>query len=447
VKSLKPHHDSAYHAAHDLRKTLPPDHLADWNPKLRERSVDDILSSSLADRLPDLTSIRWQRMAANPFGFFRGSAGLMAYDLSLLPNTAILAQLCGDAHVQNLGAFEGLDGRLVFDINDFDETLRGPFEWDLKRLVTSILLAGHEAHIKSRFVQEAAEACLLAYTTLIRRMLTMPVLDVARFQVHRLNAVAPISRILRRAERATPQLSLEALTTESSKGRVFQSNPPLLRRLDNIRERSAVLASLKPYVQSLLPERRHFFGRFTPIDVAFKVVGTGSVGLRDYVVYMEGNSPGTGIDPLFLQIKQESDSCYAPYLPSPAKHQGQRVADGQRAMQLQSDPLLGWTTIDLPDAKYGYLVRQLNDHKASVDLTALKADDLAQYASVCGEILARGHARSGDVRQIAGYLGSGRRFRHAILDFAEAYATQMKEDWQAFTKHRKPAPPSADANS
>jgi uncharacterized protein (DUF2252 family) len=425
--------DTLYAAAHALRKSLKPDELANWNPKLRARSVDELLTESLHDRLPELTAIRYQRMAANAFGFFRGSACVMAYDLSLGANTGIHAQLCGDAHVQNLGAFEGVDGRLIFDINDFDETLAGPFEWDLKRMATSILLAGHEAKIKSGTITEAAETFLNAYAELTQLLFTLPVLEVARFQVHRLGSVAPISKILAQAERATPQLSLEKLTSAYPAGRIFKSNPPLLVRLETDRqeEREKVLASLKPYLRSLLPERRHFFSRFRAIDVAFKVVGTGSVGLRDYTVYMEGNEAGSGRDPLFLQIKQEAPSCYSPYLAHDAKqHQGQRVAEGQRAMQLQSDPLLGWTTI----GEHQYLVRQLNDHKASIDLTTLKPKDLCQYASVCGQMLARGHARSGDVRQIAGYLGNGRRFNAAILAFAKSYAGQMQDDWKAFLK-------------
>ncbi len=429
MKARKNKTDETYTVAHNLRKTLPPDHLADWEPKLRQKSVEELLEESLHDRLAELTSIRYQRMAASAFGFFRGSACVMAYDLSLLPNTALESQLCGDAHVQNLGAYAGIDGRLIFDINDFDETIRGPFEWDLKRMTTSILLAGREAKLKEAAVESAAESFLSAYSRLIHCFLPMPVLDVARFQVHRLGSVAPISKILAQAERATPQLLLEKLTSKYPRGRVFKSNPPLLRRVEGD-ERDHVLASLKPYLHSLLPERRHFFQRFQQMDVAFKVVGTGSVGLRDYCVYLQGNGPD---DPLFLQIKQESTSCYANYLPSPAKHQGERVADGQRAMQLQSDPLLGWTRI----GEHDYLVRQLSDHKASVVIDSLKPNDLCQYASVCGEMLARGHARSGDVRQIAGYIAGGHRFQRAILDFAKAYSVQTETDWRQFVQARE----------
>jgi uncharacterized protein (DUF2252 family) len=441
VKSSKIKPDPIYLAAKKLRQTLPPDDLAIWDPKLRKKTPQELIDSTLKDRLADLTAVRYERMACSPFTFFRGSAAVMAYDLSRARNTGIEAQLCGDAHVQNLGAFEGVDGRLIFDINDFDETMRGPFEWDLKRMATSILLAGRDTKIRSVAIHAAAAQFLTSYVGLIHRLHPMPVLDVARYQVHRLGSVAPISAILAQAERATPVVTLNKLTTQYPKGRIFKSNPPDLVRLEADREseREAVLASLKPYLHSILPERRHFFARYTPIEVAFKIVGTGSVGLRDYVVYMEGNGPS---DPLFLQIKQESRSCYALYLRGKshqppnqplAKHQGQRVAEGQRAMQLQSDPLLGWTTIGPHD----YLVRQLNDHKASVDLTTIKAGDLCDYAAVCGEMLARGHARSGDVRQIAGYIANGKRFSRAILAFANTYADQVANDWKHFVKENK----------
>ena len=426
--------DRLYAEARAHRKTLPLDDLADWKPKLRKKSVEQLLKASLKGRLPDLTALRFERMTASAFDFFRGSACVMAYDLSLAANTGIAVQMCGDAHVQNLGAFAGDDGRLIFDINDFDEALRGPFEWELKRMATSIVLAGQDAGLKPAAGEEAAASFLSSYGGLIRVLLPLPVLEVARWQVHRLSSVAPISKILAKAERATPQSLLESLTTLYPKGRVFKSNPPLLRRLEPA-EREPVLASLKTYVQTLQPERRRFFARFRAIDVAFKVVGTGSVGMRDYVVYLEGNGPD---DPMFLQIKQELSSCWAPYLKQQTSkmQEGRRVVEGQRAMQLQSDPLLGWTSI----GRYDYLVRQLNDHKASLNLAGMKAADLCEYAMVCGEILARGHARSGDVRQIAGYVGNGGRFEKAILEFAHAYAGQATADWKRFSTGQKRKP-------
>ncbi len=407
--------------------------MAEWKAGLRKREPAQLLASASKGRVKALLDIKWERMAASPFGFFRGSAAVMAYDLSLMPHTKLDTQLCGDAHVQNLGAYAGPDGRLIFDINDFDETIRGPFEWDVKRMATSILLAAKATGLKAAVGKAAATEFLEAYCRLLEDLSHLPVLELARYQVHRLAGVHPIADIFEEAQRATPLHSLEQLTEESGSGRIFQSRPPLLRRVTGAEARD-VLASLKPYVRSLLPERRHFFLQFRPVDVAFKVVGTGSIGLRNYCVYLEGNGPK---DPLFLQIKQEATSAYWPYLTpekAPGASEGQRVAEGQRAMQVQSDPLLGWTTM----GGRSYLVRQLNDHKASLDVTKLKTESLCAYSTVCGEMLARGHARSGDARVLAGYVGNGGRFREAVLEFAEAYAEQTEEDWKVFRgKKRK----------
>lgn len=407
------------------RQALNRGDLAAWHPERRRRDVADVLAEASQGRVQALLPIKRQRMAASPFSFFRGAAGLMAYDLSLSAHTGIITQLCGDAHVQNLGAYEGLDGNLIFDINDFDETIRGPFEWDVKRMTTSILLAGHGAGVKDAGCQSAAAAFLDAYCDLIHTLSERPVLEVARYQVRHLGSTGPVAKILANAERASPLHSRDKLTKPAKGGRVFRSQPPLLRRVTG-EERHAVLGCLPRYRESLLPERRHFFDQFRPVDVGFKVVGTGSVGLLDYCILLQGNGPD---DPLFLQIKQEVASAYAPYLPNGRSHPveaGQRVADGQRAMQLQSDPLLGWTRFGGKD----FLVRQLNDHKAALDVTTLNGTALAEYARVCGEMLARGHARSGEVGVIAGYLGRGKAFTASMLQFASVYAVQTVKDWK-----------------
>ena len=407
------------------RKACPRVDLAQFDVANRKRKPLELLDESTHDRVAALVKLKNERMAMSPFGFFRGAVPVMAYDLSLTPHTEIECQLCGDAHVQNLGAYSGPDGRLIFDINDFDETLRGPFEWDVKRMATSILLAGDAAKIKPVASKQAVELFLTAYCRLMHEFAGMPVLAVVRYLVHRLASVAPIEKILRKAEHATPMSSLERLTEETKNGRVFKTNLPLLRPATK-QETKAVLDSLPEFTESLLLERRRFFAKFRPIAMAFKVVGTGSVGLRDYCVLMEGNGPA---DPMFLQIKEEARSAYAAYLPQSTplpKNDGQRAVEGQRAMQLQSDPLLGWTTID----GRSYLVRQLNDHKAAVDITMLKPAGLEAYAVVCGEMLARGHARSGDCGVINGYIGNGARFKAAIHSFAAAYAEQTVEDWK-----------------
>ena len=412
------------------RKALPRTELSLWSVKKRRHTIAHLLEEAMHGRVPSLAQLKNQRMAASAFGFFRGAVPVMAADLSLDRNTGIECQLCGDAHVQNLGAYAGPDGRLIFDINDFDETIRGPFEWDVKRMATSILLAGAAAHAKRGAANAAASIFLRSYCEFMQQFARMPILEVARFQVHRLGRVAPVSKILLKAERETPARSVARLTEMTARGRVFRSLPPLLRPATPGEERQ-VLASLPAYTTSLLPERRHFFAQFRPLAVSFKVVGTGSVGLRDYCVLFEGNGPA---DQLFLQIKQEAPSAYTNYLnATPHEHDGRRVVEGQRAMQLQSDPLLGWTDVE----GRRFLVRQLNDHKASVDVACLKASSLAAYAAVCGELLARGHARSGDSRTIAGYIGNQSRFNRAILGFASAYAEQTIADWKVFAEHQK----------
>ena len=371
-------------------------------------------------------------MAASPFSFFRGAVPIMAYDLSLSAHSGELTQLCGDAHVENLGAYEGIDGRLIFDINDFDETMPGPFEWDVKRMATSILLAGRDAEIKKAYRRKAARAFVGAYCELMQSLAALPVLQAARYQVRRLDVTPAIARILIQAERATPERLLERLTKKDGASRSFRSQPPDLRPLKKS-EKESVLASLKAYRGTLLPERRHFFDQYRPIDVAFKVVGTGSVALRDYCIYMEGNGPG---DPLFLQVKQEVQSAYAPYLGASRKFvsEGERVANGQRAMQLQSDPLLGWTRF----GGHNYLVRQLNDHKASLDVTTMGEGALREYAMVCGEMLARGHARSGNARAISAYCGRTEDFADHILRYAISYAKQTVADWKQFVSKQRP---------
>ena len=422
-------------AGQALRKGLHRQDHAKWTDKMRKTGPDGdplaLLARSVKGRVPTLVALKYERMLASPFGFYRGAVPVMAADLALLPHTGIENQLCGDAHVRNLGAYAGVDGRLVFDINDFDETIRGPFEWDLKRMATSLVLAGREAKVRDSGCQDAVLAFAERYRGYVRGFSQIAVVEAARFQVHRLHDVQPVSDALLQARRAVPKVSLKQLTVKDSraKHRIFRKEPPLLYRVRGAKAQQ-VLDSLRAYRATLLPERRHFLDQYRPLDVGFKVVGTGSVGLRDYVVYLEGNGPG---DPLFLQIKEETPSAYAPYLKEakPA-HEGQRVAEGQRAMQLQSDPFLGWTRIENRD----YLVRQLNDHKGSINVNDLKGSGLIEYAELCGELLARGHTRSGDACMLSGYLGNSARFDDALMNFATAYADQTERDWLRLKKAR-----------
>jgi uncharacterized protein (DUF2252 family) len=398
------------------------------NCKTRPASAWELLQHAAKGRVPRLVKLKWQLMAESPLGYFRGAVPVMAADLAVLPNTGILTQICGDAHIRNVGAFAAPDGRLVFDINDFDETICGPFEWDLKRMAASLILAARASGHKNSAGRDTVIQCITQYAALMRILARMPALEMSRFQVHRIDAVQPIHTALLKAERATPLHSLEVLTEpvgdDSKAPRRFKEVPLQLWRVGG-REKSEVLAALGPYRAMLEPQRQHLLSLYRPIDVAFKVVGTGSVGLRDYCIYFEGNGPG---DPLFLQIKEEPASGYAAYLPDahPPHQNGQRVAEGQRSMQVQSDPFLGWTHMGGRD----YLVRQLNDHKSSVELEDLAGDGLVAFAQVCGELLARSHARAGDPTVISGYLGGGTGFAEALADFGEAYADQTEKDWQ-----------------
>ena len=405
------------------------------NPKARKTPAPELLARSMHGRIPALIKLKYMLMVQSPFGYFRGAVPVMAADLAVLPNTGIVCQLCGDAHVRNLGAFAAPDGRLVFDINDFDETIRGPFEWDLKRMAASLVLAGRGSGHKETSARRAVETCIERYAAQVRAFAKMPLLDVNHYQVHRLGMVAPVHQALLKAERATPMHALEQLTEPTpckpGEPRRFKVIKPTLTRVTTS-QAAAVLAALGPYRQMLEPQRQHLLSLYRPVDVAFKVVGTGSVGLRDYCIYFEGNGPN---DPLFLQIKEEPASGYAPYLSdaAPPHHNGQRVAEGQKAMQVQSDPFLGWTHFGGRD----YLVRQLNDHKGSIDLEDLAGGGLEAYAEVCGELLARGHARSGDPQILAGYIGDGDGFAEALAKFGSLYADQTEKDWKELCRSAK----------
>jgi uncharacterized protein (DUF2252 family) len=421
------------------RKQIGRGNHGELNSKSRKVRAIVLVERSMKGRVQALVRLKYELMAQSPFGYFRGAVPVMAADLAALPSTSVMAQICGDAHVRNLGAFAAPDGRLVFDINDFDETIRAPFEWDLKRMAASLVLAGRESGHKESMARAAVVNCIERYCALMRTFAKMPMLDVMRYQVHRLNSVEPIHTALMKAERATAQHALDQLTEpvkqrragEKIEERRFKEIKPMLSRVTGA-QAAAVLRSLVPYREMLEPQRQHLLSFYRPVDVAFKVVGTGSVGLRDYCIHFEGNGQG---DPLFLQIKEEVASAYAPYLPDahPGHDNGQRVAMGQRAMQMQSDPFLGWTHM----GGRQFLVRQLNDHKGSIDVVDLRSGGLGAYAVVCGELLARGHARSGDLQMIAGYLGSGGGFAESLAEFGARYADQTEKDWEELRRKRR----------
>jgi uncharacterized protein (DUF2252 family) len=400
---------------------------AKWVPKKgRADPVATILAAN-ADRVPDLVPIKMGRMAAGPFAFFRGAAPLMAADLATLPMTGLRVQMCGDAHVRNLGAYAAPEGYLVFDINDFDETIPGPWEWDLKRLATSLVLAGREAGERKSTCRNAVEEMTRSYRTSMARFAAMRLRDLVKVVVHRGWKGTPVHPILHKARRVTPQATLKKLTVPARRdSHRFHDRRPVLQHVDR-KTFDDVVKSLRSYRLTLLVRYQSIFQGYEPVDVAFKIVGTGSVGTRDYVLLLFGN----GIDdPLFLQVKEELPSCYAPYVAGvgPITHEGKRVAEGQKKMQTVSDPFLGYTTID----SRHFLVRQLADHKATIDPLKLKGAALLEYGLVCGEVLAKAHARTGDAGAIAGYCGNSAKLDTALAKFAKLYADQTERDYDQF---------------
>ena len=399
-----------------------------WSPAAERPDPVQVLVTANTGRLSEVLPIKWARMAASPFGFFRGAAPLMARDLAGYPVTGLTVQLCGDAHVRNLGAYAAPDGHLVFDLNDFDETVAAaPWEWDVKRLATSLILANREAGGQDPAGAAAVREFARCYRHALRRFAAMHVLDLMTYEVHRYPKRSGIQDILQKAERATPARNLAKLTVPGPNGEPrFHDQPPILSHVDEEKARE-VIASLQAYRDTLGLDRRQALDAYRPVDVTFKVVGTGSVGTRDYVVLLLGNGPE---DALFLQVKEELPSAWTAALPAGAEdgmHQGRRVAEGQHRCQTATDPFVGWTSIDGHD----YLVRQLSDHKASLDPARLVGEVLIEYAQVCGETLAKAHARTGSAAALAGYGGKADRLDRALADFALAYAEQTTQDHAA----------------
>jgi uncharacterized protein (DUF2252 family) len=395
-----------------------------------------ILRAQDASRLPEYLPIRYGRMSASPFAFYRGAAAVMAADLATTPTAGIRVQLCGDAHLSNFGTYASPEGRLLFDIDDFDETLPGPFEWDVKRLATSTVVAGRDQGFTGSECREAALTAVGSYRQWMGRYAEMCDLDVWYARVSAEDALAAAKAAgaarLQRAERAiaaTPVhdslRELERLTTVVDGRRRIVDAPPLIVHLSEgeAAVEQAVHDAFSAYRRTLEDDRRQLVERYSFVDLARKVVGVGSVGTRCFIVLFEGRDQQ---DSLFLQIKEAGASVLEAHLGrSVYRNHAHRVVAGQRLMQAASDIFLGW--IGGGSGRHFYW-RHLRDMKGSVDVADLAPRSLVALAGVCGWALARAHARAGDRLAIAGYLGRGDRFDQAVADFATAYADQNKRD-------------------
>ena len=432
-----------------IRAVSPRSGHGTWQPPAGRRSAVSIIEDQGRRRLAELLPIRYGRMVATPFAFYRGAAAVMAADLADTPRTGLTVQLCGDAHLSNFGEFAAPDRRLIFSLNDFDETLPGPFEWDLKRLVGSLAVVGRTngcALAQRRAIELAAAQ---SYREAMRDFSLMGSLQLwhTRLDVDEITerygaqAGARDLRTFRKvATKAESRDSLRAMAklTHLVEGRPqFIHDPPIVVRFEELVSAQEAVAArhqlgtlLASYTATMSADRRVLMDRFRVADVARKVVGVGSVGTRTWVVLMLGRDTG---DPLLMQVKEADPSVLEPYLgPSRYRHQGRRVVEGQRLMQAASDILLGWDrAVGVDGRSTDFFVRQLWDKKGSMPVEQMSSGALLLYGRFCGWTLARAHARSGDSVAIAAYLGTSDRFDRAMADFAESYADQNAHDHAA----------------
>jgi uncharacterized protein (DUF2252 family) len=427
-----------YRMGQELRRQVPRRSLGDWSAPASRADPVQLIIESHKGRLDWLIPVRVGRMAATPYGFLRGAAAVMAADVARLPGTGITPVICGDAHLGNFGFYASPERDLVIDLNDFDEAHPGGWEWDLRRLVASIWVAGRQNGAGEPRCEEAVRQCVAGYRNEVRTLASTPLLarsyqrlDADRLQQRAIGKSlrAEIKRAAAQARRRTSDRALPRFTSERDGQRRIVEDPPLVTRI-NYAEADQIARGLDEYLGTLAPHWRRALGGYTLIDVAHKVVGVGSVGLRAYVALLEGSSPD---DVLFLQLKQARRSVFARYVHGDSAwhaHQGQRVVEYQQALQTVSDPLLGWATV----GGRQYYVRQFRNMKGSVALDSIDAAALADYAAVTGHLLAKGHARTSGASMIVGYAGSSDRLDTALARFARLYADQTEADHAALVR-------------
>lgn len=421
-------------AGERLRESVPHSLHATWKPPRKHRDPIDLLEESNRYRLPNLVPVRYGRMLRSPFTFLRGSAGLMAHDLAKTPTTGIEVQACGDCHLLNFGLFATPERNLIFDINDFDETLPAPWEWDVKRLAISFVVAARDNRISDKAAAATAMECVRAYRERLRKLSKLSPLEVwyERLDAQTIIDMAPNAEVKKFREQVMAKARLRVgdylypkISSEVAGRRRLIDQPPILYHVDEQNFVQRAREALQDYRLSLPHERRVLFDRYRLEDIAVKAVGIGSVGTYCFVgLFFSAEN-----HPLLLQFKEACPSVLAPYAgKSEFDNQGQRVVTGQRLMQSSSDIFLGWTRGQ--NGRH-FFVRQLRDMKMSAPIEGITAARLKRYAEWCGQTLARAHAKSGDAALISGYLGKTDSFDQAIGKFAVAYADQNAKDYAA----------------
>ena len=420
-------------AGRALRKDIPRSAHAEWASASDRPDPLSLLLQGDQHRLAELVPIRYGRMLVSPFTFLRGSAIIMANDLACTAATGLRVQLCGDAHLSNFGTYATPERNRVFDVNDFDETLPGPWEWDIKRLATSFVVAGRSQSFPESVNIQAATRCVQSYREHMWIFAGMANLDLwytridiesTLLRIHP-DSRAYLHRELERARRRTNSHVFPKLAREDQGKYTIKDDPPLISHLEDGVWVDQIPEMIEMYIESLPDDRRVLLSRYRLIDVARKVVGVGSVGTRCYIVLLLGDQDD---DPLFLQIKQAQASVLEPYVGmSRYGNHARRVVNGQRLMQAASDIFLGWTRYD----NINFYVRQLRDMSLSPNIERMGTNDLITYAGLCGWVLARGHARSGDSVGISSYVGKSDTFDQAIAAFARTYADQVELDYAA----------------
>ncbi len=420
-----------------LREKFPRTLQGEWDPRSKSQDIIKLLEESDADRIAGLIPVKYQRMSVSPFTFFRGTAIIQARDLASAPVSGIIVQACGDCHLANFGGFASPERTLVFDINDFDETFPGPWEWDVKRLGASLVLAARDQRFSKAVADQAVRAAAASYRKHMAEFAEMKVLDTWYAQVS-IDAItdyfrkdqdmsARLSDKVKQARSRNSEAVVPKLTAVVDGLRKIKDNPPVIYHVHEFTrdfEKQRVKFT-DEYKQSLEVDRRHLYERYHYQDSAIKVVGVGSVGTRCYLSLLMADDD----DPLFLQIKEARRSVLEPPgAKSRYAHQGLRVVEGQRVMQAASDIFLGWART----RKHDYYFRQFRDMKVSAEVETFRPGTLVSYASLCGWALARAHAKAGDAAMIAGYLGSNDQFDGALAQYSEAYADQAEQDFETF---------------